>query len=88
MDAVTLRALDMSAQKITMEKSTIPHPDPRLGLFVSRTGRMVEVVRLYYSFQYYADLAKKRHNTKPYRKGLRQVTVVRLCKGGMSYWNC
>lgn len=72
-DAESLLALDISAQRIPKKKPTIPLFDLELGLLAfSKIGKR-EVVGHHYVSMLYAELTKTQQNTKMYGEEVMQV---------------
>lgn len=82
MNVETTLALETPAQRITVEKSTISHPDPGLGLFASWTTAKGYVVGYYYGFLDFASLSEARQKKKNYGEGVIQMTAELIQK-----WN-
>lgn len=65
-----LLALDTSEQRIAVVKSTIPHPEAGMGLFVYQAIGKREVVLYFYGSLGYANLTEEQHKTRNYGKGV------------------
>lgn len=74
----TSLTLSASAQRISMEKSTMLHPDAGLGLFASRELIEGEVIGYYYGSVVNSNLTKERQTKKAYWKRIMQVTL-KMC---------